>query len=63
VWELHDDGSHISIPITFGDAAEVRGWCAENCTGDFLISLNRMVVFQWREDAALATLVWRREGQ
>jgi hypothetical protein len=60
-WERHEDGSHIAIPIAICDAAEVRRWCAENCTGDFLISLNRVVVFQRREDAALATLGWRRE--
>jgi hypothetical protein len=60
-WELHEDGSPICIPIAFDDADEVRRWCAENCEGDYLMSLGRCVVFQRREDAALATLWWRRE--
>lgn len=60
-WERHEDGQHISIPILSGDADEVRAWCGENCEGDFLIDLGRRVVFQSREDAALATLRWRAE--
>jgi hypothetical protein len=60
-WERHEDGSPISVPISYDDAAEVRRWCAENCIGDYLISLNRCVMFQRAEDAALATLLWRRE--
>lgn len=60
-WELHDDGSPLTIPILYCDADEVRRWCAENCEGDYLISLGRSVAFQFREDAALATLWWRRE--
>jgi hypothetical protein len=59
-WQLHDDGSHISVRIAYGDAAEVRHWCAENCMGDYVISLGRCVLFQRRQDAALATLWWRR---
>jgi len=60
-WERHEGGSHLSVPISYGDVAEVREWCRENCRGDYLISLGRCVVFQSREDAALATLWWRRE--
>ncbi|MGG5890995.1 hypothetical protein ACLF3G_28345 [Falsiroseomonas sp. HC035] len=60
-WELQDDGCHICIPIWYEDAAEVRQWCADNCEGEYLISLGRTVVFQYREDAALAALWWQRE--
>lgn len=60
-WELGDDGSPICIPISYCDAEELRRWCAENCEGDYLISLARHVLFQRRDDAALATLWWRRE--
>jgi hypothetical protein len=53
-WKCHEDGSPISVPVSYSDAKEVRRWCAENCRGDYLISLNHCVVFQRREDAALA---------
>ena len=43
------------------DLDEVRAWCSVNCEGDFLIVLDRRVLFQSREDAALATLWWRAE--
>ncbi len=60
-WERHADGSHISIPISPADADAVRAWCAEHCQGDYIIDLIRRVVFQSREDAALATMWCRRE--
>ena len=60
-WERHADGSHISIPIRPRDADEVRAWCGANCTGNFLIDLGRRVIFEKREDAALATVFWRAE--
>ncbi len=60
-WERHPDGAYISVPIDPHDLDEVRAWCAENCIGDFLIVLDRRVLFQSREDAALATLFWRAE--
>jgi hypothetical protein len=60
-WEIHDDGSHPIVPIPCRNADEVRRWCAQNCSGDYLIILNPHVVFQCREDAALATFWWRRE--
>lgn len=60
-WEHHADGQHISVPIDPANLDEVRIWCSENCEGDFLIVLGRRVVFQSREDAALATLFWRCE--
>ena len=43
------------------DADEVRAWCAEHCIGDYMVVLGREVVFQFAEDAALATLWWRAE--
>ncbi len=60
-WERHPGGEYISIPIYARDLDDVRRWCSENCVGDFLIDLGRRVVFQPREDAALATLFWRAE--
>lgn len=60
-WERLEDGTHIAIPISPGDADEVRAWCAEHCMGDYMIVLGGRVVFQRGEDAALATLWWRRE--
>ncbi|GAA0576880.1 hypothetical protein GCM10009416_14330 [Craurococcus roseus] len=61
-WERHEDGTHIAIPIPPAKVDEVRAWCAEHCAGDYMIVLGRRVVFQSREDAALATLWWRCEG-
>ncbi len=60
-WERHADGSQVSIPISPADADAVRAWCAEHCRGDFLIVLGPGVVFQRRDDGALATLFWRAE--
>jgi hypothetical protein len=60
-WERHHDGAYISIPIYARDLHKVRAWCKANCSGDFLIVLDRRVLFQSREDAALATLWWRAE--
>jgi hypothetical protein len=60
-WERFDDGSYISIPIYPRDLDDVRDWCIENCEGDFVIDLGRRIIFQFREDAALATLRWRAE--
>ena len=60
-WDRLDDGSYISVPIRPRDLDDVRAWCSENCEGDFLIDLGRRVLFQIREDAALATLWWRAE--
>ncbi len=60
-WERHADGTYISIPIAPADLDEARAWCNENCRGDFLIVLGPQVVFQLRDDAALATLWWRAE--
>ena len=60
-WERYPDGSYISTPIRYADLDEVRVWCTENCRGDFVIVLGRRVLFQSREDAALATLRWRQE--
>lgn len=60
-WERHADGQHISIPISPSDLDEVRAWCGEHCRGDFMVVLGRRVVFQSREDAALATMFWRCE--
>ncbi len=60
-WERHLNGEHISIPIAPADLDEMRMWCGENCVGDFLIHLGPLVVFQLRQDAALATMFWRPE--
>ena len=62
-WERHADGTHISIPIRPRDLDGVRAWCGVNRRGDFLIDRGRRVVFQSREDAALATIWWRCEEQ
>lgn len=60
-WEFLDDGGCISIPIRPRDLDDVREWCRENCQGDFLIDLGRRILFQLRDDAAVATLWWRAE--
>jgi hypothetical protein len=60
-WDRHDDGQYLSVPIRYADLDEVRAWCGDNCEGDFVIVLGRRVLFQSREDAALATLRWRAE--
>ncbi len=60
-WERHPGGAYISIPIDPHDLPAVRAWCAEHCEGDYLIDLGRRVLFQSRDDAALATLFWRAE--
>ena len=60
-WELRDDGTYISVPIDYRDLDDVREWCVENCAADFIVVLGQRVLFQSREDAALATLWWRRE--
>lgn len=61
-WELDEKGQPFSIPIRPRDLPDVRAWCAEYCLGDFLIDLGRRVLFERRDDAALATMVWRAEG-
>jgi len=46
---------------SLGDAVdldEVRAWLAENCGGDYLIVLGKRVVFERREDAALAVVTF-----
>ena len=60
-WERHGDGTYISVPIAPALIDEVRAWCGEHCRGDYLIVLGRRVLFQSREDAALATVWWRTE--
>lgn len=60
-WERHGDGTHISVPIAAADLDDVRAWCGKHCVGDYMIVLGRRVLFQSREDAALATLWWRAE--
>ena len=60
-WERHHDGAYISIPIAPVDFDEKRTWCGENCIGDFLIVLGPKIIFQLREDAALAMMFWRPE--
>ena len=62
-WERHACGAYISIPIRPCDLDDVRDWCIQNCQGDFLVDLGRRVLFQLREDAALATLWWRAEDR
>jgi hypothetical protein len=61
-WKRHADGGYISVPISWRDLDDVRDWCRANCRGDFVIDLGRGVLFQSREDAALATLRWRAEA-
>jgi hypothetical protein len=60
-WEPYPCGAYISIPIRPRDLDDVWEWCIENCQGDFLIDLGRRVLFQLRDDAAVATLWWRAE--
>ncbi len=60
-WERHPGGEHIVIPIHARDLDDVRAWCNEHCEGDFLVVLGPRVVFQLREDAALATMFWHCE--
>ncbi len=60
-WERHADGTYICVPISPADADAVRAWCRENCQSDYMIDLGRRVVFQARQDAALATMWWRHE--
>ena len=60
-WERHPCGAYISIPIRPRDLEKVREWCSVNCQGDYLIDLGRRILFQLRDDAALATLWWRAE--
>ena len=57
-WDRKEDGTHIDVPIAGHDLDEVREWLAENCTGDYLIVLGRRVVFERREDAALAVVTF-----
>ena len=60
-WERRHNGACICVPIAPADLDDVRAWCNENCVSDFLIVLDRRVLFQSREDAALATFWWRAE--
>ena len=55
-WDRREDGTHIAVPIAGHDLDEVRACLAENCTGDCLIAPSRRVVFERREDAALAVV-------
>ncbi len=57
-WDRKDDGGYIAISAAGCDLDEVRGWCAENCIGDYLIVLGLRVVFERREDAALAVVTF-----
>ncbi len=57
-WDREDDGTHIAVPIAGHDLDEVREWLAENCEGDYLIVLGQRVVFERREDAALAVVTF-----
>jgi hypothetical protein len=61
-WELGKDGQPLSIPIWPHDLDDVGAWCAEHCLGDYVVVLDRRVAFERREDAALASLWWRAEG-
>jgi len=60
-WDRHPDGTYISVPIFWHDLDEVRAWCNLHCEEDFLVVLDRCVLFQAHEDAALAALRWRCE--
>ncbi len=60
-WERYPGGEYICVPVYARDLDDVRAWCGDNCRGDFLIALGPQVVFQLRDDAALATLWWRAE--
>ena len=53
-----DDGTRIAVPIAGHDLDKVREWLAENCGGDYLIVLGQRVVFERREDAALAVVTF-----
>ncbi len=57
-WDRKDDGTHIAVPIAGRDPEEGRQWLAENCTGDYLIVLGRRIVFERREDEALALVTF-----
>ena len=57
-WDRGDDGGYTAIPVAGHDLDEVRAWCAENSVGDFLIVLGQRVVFERREDAALAVVTF-----
>ena len=57
-WDRKADGTHIAVPIAGCDLDGVREWLAENCEGDYLIVLGRRVVFENREDAALAVVAF-----
>ncbi len=57
-WDRKNDGAHIAVPIAGHDLGEVRAWLAENCIGDYLIVLGQRVVFERREDAALAMVTF-----
>ena len=51
-------GAHIAVPIAGHNLDEVRAWCSENCTGDFLVVLGQRVVFERREDAVLEVVTF-----
>ena len=57
-WDRTDSGAHIAAPIAGHDPAEVRAWLAEDCRGDYLIVVGQRVVFERREDAALAVVTF-----
>ncbi len=57
-WDRKDDGGYIAVTIAGQDLDEVREWLAENCQGDYLVVLGRRVVFERREDAALAVVAF-----
>ena len=57
-WDRKEGGAYIAVPIAGRDLDEVRAWCAENSVGDFLIVLGQQVVFERREDAALAVVTF-----
>ena len=57
-WDRKEDGPHIAVPIAGRGLDEVRAWLAGNCTGDYLIVLGQRVVFERREDAALAVVTF-----
>ena len=57
-WDRGDEGGYIAVPIAGRDLDEVRVWLAENFIGDYLIVLGQRVVFERREDAALAVVTF-----
>ncbi len=57
-WDRKEDGGYIAVPIAGHDLDEVREWLVENCEGDFLIVLRQRVVFERRDDAALAVVAF-----